>query len=285
MKHPSKWRETVDPFRLPYRHFRLAEVLGYPHAGNDVFHVRGIYQQREVTAFIKAARQTGADLCREVEIIRRLNWPLAPEVIDFDEADGRFVVTLEKPGERLSVIAGENARLESMAYLYEYGRTLAMLHSIQGDFPPVKDRRFFHPPDRGQLEHTPIAFVWDWLNEHRPVQQQRCFCHGDFHYANLLWQNGRLSAVLDFELAGIGDRDFDIAWAMAVRPGQRFLHTEAEAHRFLEGYASAGTYDWQAVQYHLAVIYAFFYGFAGNEPAYLQLIESALSAIAGTSAR
>lgn len=29
MKHPDKWRETVDPFSLPYRHFQLTEVLGY----------------------------------------------------------------------------------------------------------------------------------------------------------------------------------------------------------------------------------------------------------------
>ena len=34
MKHPDKWRETVDPISLPYRHFQLTEVLGYPHAGN-----------------------------------------------------------------------------------------------------------------------------------------------------------------------------------------------------------------------------------------------------------
>ncbi|MGN1020319.1 MAG: hypothetical protein ACI4O7_08075 [Aristaeellaceae bacterium] len=37
--HPEKWRETADPFQLPYRRFRVTEVLGYPHAGNDVFHV------------------------------------------------------------------------------------------------------------------------------------------------------------------------------------------------------------------------------------------------------
>lgn len=33
MTHPAKWRETADPFQLPYRRFRLTEVLGYPHAG------------------------------------------------------------------------------------------------------------------------------------------------------------------------------------------------------------------------------------------------------------
>ena len=59
-KHPEKWRETIDPFRLNYHSFRLLEVLGYPHAGNDVFHVRGIYQNEEITAYLKVARQKGA---------------------------------------------------------------------------------------------------------------------------------------------------------------------------------------------------------------------------------
>lgn len=42
--HPAKWRETIDPFELDYHHFQLTEILGYPHAGNDVFHAKGIYQ-------------------------------------------------------------------------------------------------------------------------------------------------------------------------------------------------------------------------------------------------
>ena len=41
MKHPDKWRDTVDPFTLPYKKFEPLEILGYPHAGNDVFHVKG----------------------------------------------------------------------------------------------------------------------------------------------------------------------------------------------------------------------------------------------------
>ena len=47
MKHPEKWRETADPFQLPFRRFILKEVLGYPHAGNDVFQVTGIYGEME----------------------------------------------------------------------------------------------------------------------------------------------------------------------------------------------------------------------------------------------
>ena len=41
MKQPDKWQETIDPFSLSFTNFHLKEILGYPHAGNDVFHVRG----------------------------------------------------------------------------------------------------------------------------------------------------------------------------------------------------------------------------------------------------
>ena len=69
-KHPDKWRNTIDPFTLNYHNFRLVEVMGYPHAGNDVFHVKGVYNNEEITAYIKVARQKGAAIENEVAILR-----------------------------------------------------------------------------------------------------------------------------------------------------------------------------------------------------------------------
>ena len=53
MNFPEKWRETIDPFKLKYNNFKLREILGYPHAGNDVFYVKGIYNNKEIYAFLK----------------------------------------------------------------------------------------------------------------------------------------------------------------------------------------------------------------------------------------
>ena len=78
--HPAKWRETIDPFKLDYHHFQLTEILGYPHAGNDVFHAKGIYQQQETEVYIKVARQQGADIRREIDTILKLNLELAPRI-------------------------------------------------------------------------------------------------------------------------------------------------------------------------------------------------------------
>ena len=82
MKHPDKWRETIDPFSLPYKSFHPIEILGYPHAGNDVFHARGIYEDKEVRAYIKVARQKGAAIENEVAILSQLHSPIYPTVLD-----------------------------------------------------------------------------------------------------------------------------------------------------------------------------------------------------------
>ena len=83
MKHPDKWRETIDPFSLTYKSFHPIEILGYPHAGNDVFHARGIYEGKEVRAYIKVARQKGAAIENEVAILSQLHSPIYPTVLDY----------------------------------------------------------------------------------------------------------------------------------------------------------------------------------------------------------
>ncbi len=272
MKYPDKWRETIDPFTLPYNSFKLKEVMGYPHAGNDVFYVRGIHDGKEVTAFIKAARQKGSDICREIEAVRKLKLELAPQIIDCDSEGGSFIVTLEKPGRRLSAIVGDNKAMESMDYMFEYGKTLAQLHTTDISIGTVKDRRFFHVPSQAYLEKQGLDFVHSYLTENVPKKINTCFCHGDFHYANVLWENGKMSAILDFELSGMGNREFDIAWALCLRPGQRFLNTKAEISHFLEGYESRGEFDLDSVKYYMMQIYSYFYTFEGNESEYLEYI-------------
>lgn len=117
MKHPGPWRDTIDPFTLPYRSFKPLEILGYPHAGNDVFYVKGLYHGRQINAYIKAARQRGADIGNEISILSQLRSPVTPAIVDSGLDGTPFIVTQELPGERLSTIVGENSKLESLLYL------------------------------------------------------------------------------------------------------------------------------------------------------------------------
>ena len=273
MKHPDKWRETVNPFTLPYKIFQPTEILGYPHAGNDVFHARGLWQGKKVTAYIKVARQKGAAIENEVAILSQLHSPVFPRVIDCGFDDTPFSVTLELPGDRLSVIVGENETLSSLSYMEEYGTALAELHRLLISSEPVRDRKFFHVPSDELLSSLGLNYLKPFFS--RPPQEAvRCFCHGDFHYANILWNEHHISGILDFELSGIGNRDFDIAWAFFRRPGQKFLKTEAEQDAFLKGYSRQGTYDPEAVRFYMAQCYVYFLQFSGGDAEYCEWVRN-----------
>ena len=274
MKHPEKWRDSIDPFSLLFKNFHLLEVIGYPHAGNDVFQVKGIYKKEKVEAYIKVARQFGADIENEINTIAAIKCDLAPSIIDYDEEKKYFCVSLAKKGERLSSIVGDNSNRASLDYLYEYGNALAKLHATEGIFHDVKDRKFFHIQDKEYFRELGIDFVYDYLISNQPQRINKCFCHGDFHYANILWQQKHISAILDFELSGWGNKEFDIAWALILRPGQKFMNTDEEISLFMDGYQSEGTCNWDYVKYYMILIYSYFYKIGRTNAEYLSYVKN-----------
>ena len=64
--------------------------------------------------------------------------------------------------------------------------------------------------------------ISDWLEAHRPADQPSTLCHGDYKLDNLLFAVDappRLLAVVDWEMAAIGDPLVDLAWALVFHPG------------------------------------------------------------------
>jgi aminoglycoside phosphotransferase (APT) family kinase protein len=64
--------------------------------------------------------------------------------------------------------------------------------------------------------------VSDWLGAHRPDDQPSALCHGDYKLDNVLFAPEappRLLAVVDWEMAAIGDPLVDLAWALIFHPG------------------------------------------------------------------
>jgi len=64
--------------------------------------------------------------------------------------------------------------------------------------------------------------VAGWLDAHRPADQQPALCHGDYKLDNVLFapeSPPRLLAVVDWEMATIGDPLVDLAWALIFHPG------------------------------------------------------------------
>lgn len=94
--------------------------------------------------------------------------------------------------------------------------------------------------DEGRIRDTLVS-VWPLAPRNRPV-----LLHGDFWPGNILWRDGRLVAVVDWEDAAVGDPLVDIAnsrleflWAYGV-----------EAMQILtEHYQALTTLDWTDLPY------------------------------------
>ena len=97
------------------------------------------------------------------------------------------------------------------------GRALARLHGIRPEAIPGLPE-----PDpvgfwRDQLDafgdpHPAFELALRWLEDHRPPPAGRAVVHGDFRNGNLIVGSDGLRAVLDWELAHVGDPLSDLAW-------------------------------------------------------------------------
>lgn len=98
------------------------------------------------------------------------------------------------------------------------------------------------------VEPVPLlSYAECWLREHAPICDQPCVVHADYRIGNFMFEepSGRFTAVLDWELAHIGDFHADIAWVIqklfgswsddgrflvsGLMPRDQFLHRYQEA--------------------------------------------------------
>ena len=275
MKQPKKWKETIDPFSIKFNNFKLIKVLGYPHARNDVFHCVGKCEKKRFKCFIKYASKPDSNISHEVKTLQTLNFEFLPSIVDFDK-NGKFIVTREIDGDRLSYILQRKKKENPLNFMFQYGKTLAQIHAVKQKFDKVKHRKFFDIPTIEHLKENNIDFILDYLQNNKPKTVTECFCHGDFHYANILWKNRKIVAVLDWELSGIGNKEFDIAWAIINRPSQKFLKTQEEVDMFIKGYQSENSCNIDYVKYYMILIYSHFISVNKENKEYQEFVRNYL---------
>jgi aminoglycoside phosphotransferase (APT) family kinase protein len=64
-----------------------------------------------------------------------------------------------------------------------------------------------------------IRHALDVLDEHAPPAQRLALLHGDYRLPNLMWKDGVISGVLDWELARVGDPLSDLAFTQTIGRG------------------------------------------------------------------
>jgi aminoglycoside phosphotransferase (APT) family kinase protein len=173
-------------------------------------------------------KTTGAPLTQEVVLMRAAaaaGVP-SPEVIAAGDADGplgaEFVVMERVEGESIPrrilrdpALAGTGGRLAAQC-----GQILAAVHRIPVDAVPGLE-------SADQLEswqevldtigepHPALEFALRWLARNRPPARPAAVVHGDFRNGNFIIGPDGIRAVLDWELAHIGDPLEDLGWLCA----------------------------------------------------------------------
>lgn len=75
---------------------------------------------------------------------------------------------------------------------------------------------------RFQFRELPgIDVAADWLRAHKPSRYEPGIIHGDYQFANVMFCNGapaRLAAIVDWEMATVGDPLLDLGWVIMGWP-------------------------------------------------------------------
>ena len=99
----------------------------------------------------------------------------------------------------------------------DLGQALAQLHEVPPDAAPgLVDQdqilQYREVLDTLDQPHPTFELAFWWLEQHRPASTTRSIVHGDFRLGNVMVGPEGLRAVLDWELAHLGDPMEDLGW-------------------------------------------------------------------------
>ncbi len=195
---------------------------------NRVFLIDG-----QVVLRIGAREDALNRLSRETELLRSLENEIpVPKVLAFGQQEG-YVYQLQRfvPGKKLYLVwkdlspaAQDNIAAELAGYLKRLNDTTFAYFGNTGDEnPPVESwsdflsNRFQHTLDEIKalnIRMVPgfIELAVDYFEAHKSVLQDGApvLIHGDLSLVNILVDQGKISAILDFEYALQAPRDYEL---------------------------------------------------------------------------
>jgi aminoglycoside phosphotransferase (APT) family kinase protein len=86
----------------------------------------------------------------------------------------------------------------------------------------------------GADRHPVCEHAIEWLRTHQPAEEPLRLCWGDARIGNMIFRDGRCVAVLDWEMATLGNPEQDFAWAFFLDRH----HSEGVGVPRLEGFPS-----------------------------------------------
>jgi aminoglycoside phosphotransferase (APT) family kinase protein len=167
-----------------------------------------------------ADREAAAHEFRVLEIVRRVG-VAAAEPLLLDESGG----ILPDPYLVVEFIDGqvEHSPVDVAGFVNQVARELAAIHQIDGALPelaflPRRDAWLIEAPREREAEadeslsprriRATLRAAWPLPHPNRPA-----LLHGDPWPGNIVWREGRLMAMIDWEEACVGDPLLDLAIA------------------------------------------------------------------------
>lgn len=243
----KKYRElTIDLFSIQYKNIKLKKIISYPPAGNDVVEAIVDIKNKEENVYIKFERSKMANFETEYKHLKLLSdINIFPKVIEFGSVNDKKYIILEKiEGNRLSDIFKQDKK-DKETYLKEYGKTLSQIHNIQNrGFDKAFQRPINEVPKNYKNSDEFSGKIIKYLEENKIEKDNKTFIHGDFHYANVLFKNQKVNGIIDLEYSDLGFKEQDIAWALILRPGQKFMDNIDDINLFLDGYRSKNNFEY-----------------------------------------
>jgi aminoglycoside phosphotransferase (APT) family kinase protein len=234
------------------------------------------------------------------DLLRTSDVPV-PQVLALDTSKRLvrydYLILTKMSGKPVSTSVGELTPASRHDIAYNAGRYLASIHSHVFDQfgllyhlaagTPNPDWaayvadffRYYQGQVRalGLLSADVLARIDALMVRMQPLfaaVQQGVLIHGDYHFLNLLQQNGKLSAVLDFDWASSGDPSWDFRI-----DGQIELEIPGSSDAFYAGYASRRPLPdghWERVSFYRIGLYLDFLEMGAQDADEIALIRPQL---------
>jgi aminoglycoside phosphotransferase (APT) family kinase protein len=218
---------------------------------NNLYLVKGKYQGKPLTAYLKFCKNPSRSLINEYNKLYALasSGIPAPKVLWASEA--RTVLLLEAlegnmVWDSIDPRRGAYDRQNAFNALRQCGEMLGKLHALQIECA-IQPRTRMYALEKEEQEADDPRFqqLSAWLNANEIAPRDYVFVHGDYNTANILINDGAITGIVDWEFAGRGWKEYELAWSLRAR--MAFLNTQAEREAFLAGYCKYNQFNLTAL--------------------------------------
>lgn len=230
--------------KINFKNIELLKVNKYYFSKSETIEASSIYENKKIPVIIKVQRFNKNDITKEIEILTKLNeldLPFkVPKIYEVGKINNKnYYVTEKIKGDNLNFIIRKNFYYR-YNYLFEYGKNLALIHNIPYENMPEAKERNTNIINDSKINNF----------KKTEVKGTTSFVHGDYHFGNVLWQGKKVSGIIDFEYSGIGIKEKDIAFALALKPKMIFMDNLLDIEAFLNGYKSVSNFNIEALIYY-----------------------------------